>query len=418
MARAIGIPARVAVGFTPGTFDEHAGVFRVSTTTRTRGPRSGSRASGGPTSSTRHRPAHTGSAGGSDSPERAPRPGRRRRPHRRSTTRGRDHAATATVPDDPHDAAAATAPGGRRPASRSARRPTTAAAWQRARGDRVVAGRAARWRVRRRRSRSSWRRRGAAPPGGRRARRPPRVVAARGRRRSTTSATTGSRRRRARRHSRSRSTCPTGRRRRERGRPMRALADAHSAAVLRRAPSPTADEVARRVGPARRARRRARRPGSARSTGAGGASTRRRCASARQPVPAGWSPGERSSVDERLTLGGELAHLGLDVGGDAVDGDEQRELAVTRARRGSGRRRGTPTPASPSVTRRRPARSSPGGDELGDRAADPRQRDAGVEQRPDHPQRDEVTEGVRTVPAASRRTARAGRADDDAVAAQ
>jgi transglutaminase-like putative cysteine protease len=31
MARAIGIPARVAVGFTPGTLDPHAGVYRVST---------------------------------------------------------------------------------------------------------------------------------------------------------------------------------------------------------------------------------------------------------------------------------------------------------------------------------------------------------------------------------------------------
>ena len=56
MARSLGIPSRVAVGFTPGT--PATACSTCSRTTRTRGPRSGSPASAGPISSTpRHPPA-------------------------------------------------------------------------------------------------------------------------------------------------------------------------------------------------------------------------------------------------------------------------------------------------------------------------------------------------------------------------
>ena len=65
------------------------------------------------------------------------------------------------------------------------------------------------------------------------------------------------------------------------------------------------------------------------------------------------------------------------------------------ARRASGRRRGTPSTVSPSLTRRRPAMSSPVLQQCGDGAADARHRNARVEQRRDHAQRDQVTEGVR-----------------------
>ena len=69
MARAIGIPARVAVGFTPGTFDKHAGVFRVSTDDAHAWPEIWLAGLGWTHLFDPTPPAHQGSAGGSALPK-------------------------------------------------------------------------------------------------------------------------------------------------------------------------------------------------------------------------------------------------------------------------------------------------------------------------------------------------------------
>jgi transglutaminase-like putative cysteine protease len=68
MARAIGIPARVAVGFTPGTFDQSNGVFRVSTEDAHAWPEIWLAGLGWTHLFDPTPPAHTGSAGGSALP--------------------------------------------------------------------------------------------------------------------------------------------------------------------------------------------------------------------------------------------------------------------------------------------------------------------------------------------------------------
>ena len=60
------------------------------------------------------------------------------------------------------------------------------------------------------------------------------------------------------------------------------------------------------------------------STRAGAGAVRSRSGVGRSRIR---SPESRQPVDERGALGVEGAHVGVDVGGEPVDGDEQRELA-------------------------------------------------------------------------------------------
>lgn len=99
-------------------------------------------------------------------------------------------------------------------------------------------------------------------------------------------------------------------------------------------------------------------------------------------------------IHERVALARERAHVGLDFGGEAIDGDEQGELTV-----GEGVEDLTVVTAGPHTI--------PVGHEtqlgellavtheLADGAADPRERQPGIEQLLDHSQRDEIAEGVR-----------------------
>ncbi len=98
--------------------------------------------------------------------------------------------------------------------------------------------------------------------------------------------------------------------------------------------------------------------------------------------------------DERAAVGVEVAHLVLHLIGEAVDGDEQRELPVAEgvedlsvvATRPHGVAVGHQPQAGEVVARPH---------QLRDRPTDAGHRQPGVEQRGDHAQRDEVTERVR-----------------------
>ena len=98
-------------------------------------------------------------------------------------------------------------------------------------------------------------------------------------------------------------------------------------------------------------------------------------------------------LDERLAVGVEVAHLGLDLVGEAVDGDEQRELPTTQGvedltvvvARPDGVAVGHEAQAGEVVA---------GAQQLRDRPLDARHRQPGVEQRTHHAQRHEVAERV------------------------
>lgn len=104
-------------------------------------------------------------------------------------------------------------------------------------------------------------------------------------------------------------------------------------------------------------------------------------------------------VDERLPFARELADVGLDLGSEAVDRDEERELPVRER------------VEDLSVVAASPDTIAVGHEaelgellaaarELGDCTPDPGQRQTGIEERPDHAERDQVPEGVRTLVAA------------------
>ena len=100
------------------------------------------------------------------------------------------------------------------------------------------------------------------------------------------------------------------------------------------------------------------------------------------------------SVDERLTFARELADVGLDGGGDPIHRDEERELAVAER------------VEDLSVVATGPDVLPVGDDaqtrdvltdaqERGDGPPDARERESGVEQRPHHPEDDEIAKRVR-----------------------
>ena len=103
--------------------------------------------------------------------------------------------------------------------------------------------------------------------------------------------------------------------------------------------------------------------------------------------------GASEPFNEGLTVARELADIGLDIGGDAIDGNEERQLAMAQR------------VEDLSVVAARPHavaigdHSEPGDVFAGlhqrcDCSANAGQRKPGLEQRLDHAQRDEVTKGI------------------------
>ncbi len=401
MARAVGIPARVAVGFTSGTLDEPGGVYRVTTENAHAWPEIWLAGLGWTHLFDPTPPVAAGRRGGSALPaEVAPPVGVQ--PTATATTPTATTPTTATTPGTGSSPPGTQASGGARPSV-----DIGAPAGDGGSNDGLVAlvialaliGAAVGAALvvlaakRRRRAaapgppgtRRSDRRRvggGARPPP--RPRRPddPRGDVARDRRGGTAGRRPGD------------------------GRAARAPRPGPQRGVLRR-PRTRAHRRRRRVGPARRARSRPR--GRDVALGADPAPARPADAAERPSAGSGGvALGGAQLLDERLTLRRELTDLGLDVGGHAVDRDEERELPLAQrvedltvvAAGPDARAVGHELQPGEILTRR---------DQLTHRAAGPGQRDPAVEQGPHHPQRHQVTERVGPVGGV-------GACDDDPVA--
>ena len=120
----------------------------------------------------------------------------------------------------------------------------------------------------------------------------------------------------------------------------------------------------------------------------------------RQPPRLGWPSPARSSATNASRSASKSRTSVLHLVGEAVDGDEQRELAV--AERVEDLAVVAARPHRVAVGHQaQPGDVVAGAQQLGHRAADPGHRQPRVEQRRDHAQRDEVAERVR--PRADRR---------------